>query len=110
MKTKLIAIAAILMLAITSSYANFAKDPADLQKIINSQIAFPSSAIEKHIEGAVFVEFTVQKDGSIEVVNCFSTEGELQSYIFTTLSAMKVTPDIDVVGKIYTMRFDFELL
>lgn len=103
------------MLAITFSYANkpsksYAKDPTNLQNIIYSQISFPESAIEKHIEGAVFVEFTLKDDGTIEVINCFSKEGELQCYVFKTLSSMKVTPDVDIIGKIYTMRFDFKLI
>lgn len=103
------------MLIITFSYANnptdsYAKGPSDLQQTINSQISFPSSAIEKHIEGAVFVEFTVKDDGSIEVLNCFSVQGELQCYVFKTLSELKVTPEANIVGQTYSMRFDFKLI
>ena len=110
MKTKLIAIAAILMLAFSSSYAGFSKSPSDLEKTIKSEISFPASAIENQIEGSVFVEFTVNDDGSIEVLNCFSEQGELQCYVFSTLSKLKVIPDDEVVGKTYTMRFDFKLI
>lgn len=115
MKTKLISIVAMLMLTLTFSYAEnpsngYAKSPTDLQQTINNQISFPESAIENLIEGAVFVEFTVKADGSIEVLNCFSEQGELQCYVFSTLSAMKVTPTPEVVGQTFTMRFDFKLV
>jgi|GEM_PF-1704332 len=115
MKTKLISIVAMLMLTLTFSYAEnpsngYAKSPTDLQQTINSQISFPESAIENLIEGAVFVEFTVKADGSIEVLNCFSEQGELQCYVFATLSAMKITPEAEVVGQTFSMRIDFKLV
>jgi len=108
MKTKALLIITIFTLTITFGYA---KDPQlTLQQEINSHIKFPESAIEKQIEGAVFVEFTVKKDGQIEVLNCFSMQGELQSYIFQELSTIKVDPDEDLVGKNFLMRFDFKFV
>jgi len=108
MKTKkIISVLAILMLIITISYA---KNPMlVLQQRINSQIEFPSFAIDKQIEGAVFVEFTVKEDGKIEVLNCSSLQGELQSYVFLKLSAITITPDIELIGEKFLMRFDFIL-
>ncbi|NTW32391.1 MAG: hypothetical protein HGB12_07180 [Bacteroidetes bacterium] len=108
MKTKIIAILAMLMFTFTSTQA---KDPKSLlTQTINSKISFPTAAVQKHIEGTVFAEFKVAEDGKIEVVNCFSAQGELQSYVFLTLSGIKVTPDEEIIGKIYSMRFDFKLI
>jgi hypothetical protein len=107
MKTKVLSIFAILMLIITASYA---MEPLSvLQQTINSQIQFPANAIEKQIEGTVFVEFTVDDYGKIEVLNCSSLQGELQSYVFLKLSGMVITPDEELTGNKYLMRFDFKL-
>ena len=107
MKTKIIAIITILVLTFTMSNA---KNPEfTLQQTIYSQVKFPKVAIEKQIEGIVFVEFTVKEDGKIEVINCASLQGELQSYIFQTLSEITVMADPELTGKTFLMKFDFKL-
>jgi len=108
MKAKVILILTTLFLTITLGYAENPQN--DLQQIIKSKVSYPVSAIEKNVNGAVFVEFIVNDEGSLEVINCFSLEGELQSYVFNTLSAIKVTPDTEIIGKTYTMRIDFKLI
>jgi len=108
MKTKVLSILAVLMLIITMSYAQ--NPQKELQNTINKSVTYPVTAREKSVEGSVFVEFTVKDDGSIEVTNCFSVEGELQSYVFNKFSEIKVTPDAEIVGKSYTMRLDFDLI
>lgn len=108
MKTKIIAIAALIMLTITLAKA---KDPqSTLRQTITEQIKFPSSAVDQKIEGVVFVEFTVSTDGKIEVINCNSLQGELQTYVYEVLSETKVTPDREIAGKTFLMRFDFKLI
>ena len=107
MKTKILIVLAMLMLVITNSYAS---PQSVLQQTINSKIQFPVVAIEEQIEGVVFVEFEIKNDGKIEVLNCSSLAGELQSYIFLTLSAMKVTPEAELLGEKFLMKFDFKLI
>jgi hypothetical protein len=107
MKTKLISILAILILSITAS---FAKSPQSiLKQAVSSSIQFPTTAIEKQIEGIVFVEFTVKEDGKIEVLNCYSTEGELQTYVFQKFSEITIEPQFEMIGQSYVMRIDFKL-
>jgi hypothetical protein len=107
MKTKVISILAILVLTITAGYA---KSPqSELKQAVSNSITFPSVAIDKQIEGIVFVEFTVTEDGKIKVLNCNSTEGELQTYVFQRLSEITVVPQIETVGKSFLIRIDFEL-
>jgi hypothetical protein len=107
MKTKIFSVLAILMLTVTIS---FAKDPQSyLQQSIKSQIDFPSFAADKNIEGAVFVEFTVTADKKIEVLNCTSLVGELQSYVYKKVSGMSVEVTPELMGKTFLMRFDFQL-
>ena len=107
MKTKVLSILATLMLIITISYA---KGPLTaLNQKIKSQIQFPAYAIEKQIEGTVFVEFTINDAGKIEILNCSSLQGELQSYVFQKLSGMIIAPDSELKGNKYLMRFDFKL-
>lgn len=108
MKTKILTIAAILMLAINISYA---KSPqSDLRQTITEKVKFPSNALEQKIEGTVYVEFKVTPEGKIEVLNCFSLQGELQTYIFQTISGISVSPDPELLGITFVMRFDFNLI
>lgn len=108
MKTKLFLLIAILMFAITTS---FAKGPeANMRQEITAHIEFPKIAAEMQLEGAVFAEFIIGEDGRIEVLNCFSLVGELQSYVFTELAKLKVTPNVELDGKTFLMRFDFKLV
>lgn len=107
MKTRAITILTMLMFTFTLT---FAKDPqSSLSQVIKNKISFPSIALEKQIEGVVFAEFTVTADGKIEVVNCTSLQGELQTYVFQTLSEIIIVPDAELTGKIFLMRFDFKL-
>jgi hypothetical protein len=108
MKTKLFITMAMLMFAVATS---FAKDPeSTMRQAITTQIEFPKVAAEMQVEGAVFAEFIVKEDGKIEVLNCFSLVGELQSYVFKELSKITVSPDADYNGKTFLMRFDFKLV
>jgi hypothetical protein len=105
---KRILILAILMLILSISYA---KSPESvLQQTINSQIQFPAFALDKQIEGTVFVEFTIKEDGRIEVINCSSLQGELQSFVFLKLASLTVNPDPKLMGQNFLMRFDFKLI
>jgi hypothetical protein len=107
MKTKIFSVIAILMLTVTLS---FAKDPKSvLQQSIKTNIEFPALAVEQQLEGAVFVEFTVNADKKVEVLNCNSLVGELQSYVYNKVSGMTVEVTPDLIGKTFLMRFDFNL-
>ncbi len=108
MKTKVYSILTVLMLCVTFS---FAKNPqSSLQQTIKNGVQFPSTAIEKHLEGAVFVEFVVKENGTLEIKNCHSLVGELQSYVFKTMSSITVAADPKLTGKTFLMRFDFKLI
>jgi hypothetical protein len=107
MKIKVVSILTVLMLTITLS---FAKDPqSNLQQSIRNEIQFPASAIDKQLEGVVFVEFTITADGKINVLNCNSLVGELQSYVFETMSTLTVGTNPELIGKTFLMRLDFKL-
>jgi hypothetical protein len=108
MKTKIVSILVMLMLTVTLSFAKDAQSV--LQQTINSQISYPAFAIEKQVEGTVFVEFKIKNDGKIEVLNCSSLQGELQSYVFLKLSEMSVTPSAELIGQNFLIRFDFKLI
>lgn len=108
MKTKVLIAIAIMMFAFT---ATFAKDPeTTLRETVRAHIEFPEFTIEQLIEGDVYAEFTVKEDGSIDVLNCFSTQGELQTYVYKELSTIVVNPDPSLIGGTYTMKFEFKLL
>lgn len=109
MKTKVVAILMMILLIFIINPTRAASPEAILRQTINSKIHFPPSASEIQVEGTVFVEFKVNEDGKIEVLNCRSWQWQLQTYVFQTLSNMTVTPDPGLTGKVYTMRFDFKL-
>jgi TonB family protein len=108
MKTKILSVIAVLMLTITFSYAKDAQ--STLQQTIRNEVQYPASALAGHLEGAVFVEFTVTPEGKIEVLNCNSLVGELQSYVFETISEMTVVANPELIGKTFQIRIDFKLV
>ena len=104
MKTKVLSILAVLMCSVTLIYA---KDPqSTLQQAISKEIQLPSSTYYNQSEEAVFIEFAITDDGKIEIIKT-SLVGELQSYVYEKVSAMKVETTPDMIGKTYMMRFDF---
>jgi hypothetical protein len=106
-KTKITTAVIILMLFATSI---FAKSPqSDLQQTIKSHIAYPENFIKEQIEGSVFVEFTVNENGKIEVLNSNSISGDLMVYVVDELSSITVLWDPVLAGQKFTMRFDFKL-
>jgi hypothetical protein len=108
MKTKLIFTMLVMMFVIATS---FAKGPeSNMRNEITAHIEFPKIVADLQLEGAVFAEFIVKEDGKIEVLNCSSLVGELQSYVFLKLATMTVTPAAELTGKTYLMRFDFKLI
>jgi hypothetical protein len=107
MKTKILSVMFILMATVLTGYAE--SPQSALQKTISSNVKFPPAAIEKQIEGTVYAEFMVKENGKVEVLNCFSLQGELQSYIYDLLSSTTVSPHPDIRGKTFSMEFEFQL-
>lgn len=107
MKTKILIPLAILLLAVT---ATFAKSPkTELQQTIKSHIVYPEDLVKKLIQGSVFVEFTIKNDGKIEVLNCNSLSGDLMVYVVDELSSIALNVSPELYGQNFTMRFDFKL-
>jgi len=92
--------------------AGFAKIPntASIESIKKNTISYPNKAIENQIEGVVYVEFMKNTNNAIEVLSCFSLEGELQSYVFTNLDKMNIVPEGITPGEKYAMRIDFIII
>ena len=108
MKSLMMILLSMMLFVVTTS---FAKSPEiSMREEISTHIEFPKPVADLQLEGTVFAEFTVREDGNIEVINCFSLVGELQSYVFQELSKIIVTPDAGVTGKPFLMKFDFKLI
>lgn len=108
MKTRILSLIALLIF--TAGISRAADVVPDIREQIMKQVKYPTSLSEKLVQGTVYVEFLVKDDGSLEVINCFSKIGELQNYIFKTLSDIRVEASVNEVGKNMVMRFDFKLV
>lgn len=56
------------ILVIVEKQASFPGGPAKLMEFLKSQLEYPQIAIDNNIQGRVFVQFVVNKDGSIQDV------------------------------------------
>lgn len=107
MKAKILTIAIILILSVTTVFATCPQ--SELQQTIKSHIAYPADFIKKLIEGSVFVEFTIKENGIIEVLNSNSLSGDLMVYVVDELSSISLAVSPGLCGQKFLMRFDFKL-
>ena len=107
MKTKIFTTLAILIFAVTVTFAT--SPQSELQQTIKSHITYPADFIKKQIEGSIFVEFMIKENGIIEVCNSNSLNGDLMVYVVDELSSILLNVSPELYGQIFLMRFDFEL-
>jgi len=106
---KTITMLLITTLMVTASFAKNSQTTS-MSSTKKNTIAYPTEALEKQIQGVVYIEFMKNTDNKIEVLSCFSLEGELQSYVFTNFGKMNIIPEELLPNKKYAMRFDFILV
>lgn len=84
--------------------------PFDTKQIFRQNITYPEFARKMNIEGVVFVCFTYNEDGYIEIICTNSSHEEFNEYIIEQLSNIRLRNGSVKIGKEYFAKFDFKIL
>lgn len=82
-------------------------DPT-VEQAVRNEISYPKVAIDNNIQGLVLVEFSIDKNGQIDITGINSSDVTLKDYVVTKLKRM-IFPGKETEGT-YAMKFDFKLL
>ncbi len=115
MKTKIFSLFLISIFAFGAAFADGNEKTATSQSkavgtYIMKHIDYPGFAIENDIEAEVRVSFTVNKDGSVNVIQANCVNKELLKYFLDKMENIKFSPDLAENGKVYNFKYKFELL
>jgi len=109
---KTIGILAFLVLSFSVSSA-FSKTEVDgqmmkkLNKLISKNISFPDFAKSKATNEFVAVEFIINEEGNIEILDVMSTNEELENYVVSRISLLNVANIKGIKGEKMVYRFRF---
>ncbi|MFZ4401230.1 MAG: hypothetical protein ACOYO1_14425 [Bacteroidales bacterium] len=105
MKTKILAMLALLLISISSFAGN---DELNFKQSVITQIKYPEFAKTLRLEADVYISFTVNERGEIEVTQCNSISSELMDYVKKELKKINVNTDNEVIGKTFYFKFSFK--
>lgn len=106
MKTKILA---LLFVFLFGSFALKAgNDELSFKQTVASKIQYPEFAKDQKLEADVYVSFTVNEDGEININQTNSICNELMDYVKDELKKIKVDSESEVVGKTFYYRFTFK--
>lgn len=97
------------LLSFTSVHAGD-DDNSMLKHTVKQAIEYPEFAIEKDLEGTVWVEFTISEKGKINIEKLNSVCAPLREYVAEKLQGMDASGFVDEPQESYRMYFDFYLL
>jgi hypothetical protein len=108
MKTRLLFLTLVAVIGFNFA---FAEEPEiAVKKIIVEQIKYPDFAVKELLEGKVYATFSIDEKGKITVKESNSAYKELKEYVVEKLNNTTVSPSKDFIGKVYSMKFSFELI
>ena len=84
--------------------------PFDTKQVFRQNITYPEFARKMKIEGVVFVCFTYNEDGYIEIICTNSSHEEFNEYIIEQLSNTRLRNGSVKIGKEYFAKFVFKIL
>lgn len=116
MKTKLLTLLSLIVLGVVSQgfaaekVAN-SKANEEVAKVVKAKIQFPSFLKADGIENAqVLVEFTVNENGSLNVINTNQTDQRVKNYVMEQLENIQVQEADYEEGEVYVLKLNFRLL
>jgi hypothetical protein len=116
MKTKLFTLLTLLVLGVIAQ--GFAAEKYTAQttneavvKMVKSKIQFPAFLKTDGVKKAqLLVEFKVNEDGSLNVLNTNQTDERVKKYVMDQLENVQLsTPEIDE-DEVYVLKLNFQLL
>ncbi len=115
MKTiKIISVAVVILMM--TGIASFAKGDNksvkknELNGILTKEVKYPLFAKERALEGDVYVLFTVNNEGKIEIDAMNYMDVELGDYVKECLNKIVINKNDIVPGKPKAIKFEFKLL
>jgi hypothetical protein len=108
MKTRLFLLAIACLIGLNFAFAS--EPEVAVKNFITKQIKYPDFAVKSLNEGKVYVTFTIDEAGKVTVKESNSLNEDLRKYVVDKLNETTVTPNKEYTGKIYSMKFTFELI
>ena len=105
MKTKILAMLALILISI-SSYAG--NDELNFKQTVVAQIKYPEFAKAEKLQADVYVSFTVTEKGEININLTNSINPDFMDYVKTELKKINVATDNEVIGKTFNFKFSFK--
>lgn len=116
MKTKLLTLLSLIILGVVSQGFAAEKSAAskaneEVAKVVKAKIQFPSFLKTDGVKNAqVIVEFTVNEDGSLNVINTNQTDQRVKNYVMDQLENIQVQEADYEEGEVYVLKLKFQLL
>ncbi|MBT3300843.1 MAG: hypothetical protein HOD63_17590 [Bacteroidetes bacterium] len=114
MKSLILVLSVIFMLSGSVS-ANKINDPeakmlskTKVIKKVKQNVDYPQFAIEQDIRGDVYVSFTLNNDGSINIAEIHSTQVLLKEYVSDELEKITLKKDFVYPDESYIIKFKFD--
>lgn len=116
MKTKLFTLLTLIVLSVVSQ--GFAAEKVvaskaneEVAKVVKAKIQFPSFLKTDGVKNAqVLVEFTVNEDGSLKIVNTNQTDQRVKEYVMDQLENIQIQEADYEEGEVYVLKLNFRLL
>ena len=86
------------------------KLPKEFKQEIINNIDYPEFAIDKMIEGEVWMKVTLDESSKVKIVDISSTNPELGKYVVTELNDLTIKSKSLQQGNIYFMKVKFDLM
>ncbi len=87
-----------------------AKVPLEIKKAIVDQLVYPKHAIQKSLEGQVYLRLCVCSQDCIKLLGLSATNPYLGEYVKKELSNLKVDSPSCKPGQVFLLKIDFDLI
>jgi len=116
MKTKFITLLALIVMGLVSQ--GFASEKTatskaneEVAKVVKAKIQYPSFLKADGVKNAqVLVEFTINENGTLNVLNTNETDKRVKDYVMEQLENIQVQDADTEEGEIYVLKLNFRLL
>ncbi|MCF8285119.1 MAG: hypothetical protein K9I48_09090 [Sphingobacteriales bacterium] len=115
MKTKLMALLTLIVLGVASqgfaAEKNTLTANEEVAKVVKAKIQFPAFLKAEGVKNAqVLVEFTVNENGTLNVINTNQSDQRVKNYVMEQLENIQVQSADYEVGEVYMLKLNFRLL
>lgn len=112
MKTKLFALLTLLVIGVVSQgFSEGTKASDAIAEVVKSKIQFPKFLKNDGVTKAqVVVEFKVNEDGSLNIVNTNQSDERVKKYVVDQIGTINLTDADYNSDEVYVLKLNFQLL